>query len=110
MLEAIVQSRWYPDHAEVDFMPAAPGEWSHGSVSGIRIRGGAEIGLQWDGGKARSSRWRTSEDEVFEIRLTAGQHVSGYTANGKTQKIPQQNSGAVRVALRKGATYEFAFD
>ena len=110
MLEAILQSRWYPDHAEVDFMPALPTEWSRGSISGIRLRGGAEIGLQWDGGRARSSQWRTSEDEVFEIRLPAGQHLSGLTANGKKQTVPRENAGAVRVTLRKGTTYEFAFD
>lgn len=110
MLEAMVQSRWYPDRAEVDLMPALPSEWGQGSISGIRVRGGAEIGLQWDGGKARSSRWRTSQDEVFEIRLPAGQHLSGFTANGKKQSLPREDAGAARVALRKGATYEFTFE
>jgi alpha-L-fucosidase 2 len=110
MLEAIVQSRWYPDRSEVDLLPALPGAWSSGAVSGIRVRGGAELDLQWDGSKIRSSRWRASEDRVFEIRLPAGQHLRHLTANGKTQTVPPEKEGAVRVSLRKGATYEFGFE
>lgn len=29
MLEAMIQSRWYSDHAEVDLLPALPKEGSH---------------------------------------------------------------------------------
>jgi alpha-L-fucosidase 2 len=110
MLEALVQSRWYPDHAEVDFMPALPSAWSSGSVSGIRVRGGAEVDVQWDGGKLKTSRWRTSEGGVFEIRLPVGQHLRTLTANGKKQTVPAEKSGAVSLTLRKGAAYEFAFE
>ena len=110
MLEAIVQSRWYPDRAEVDLLPALPNAWSRGSVSGIRLRGGAELDLQWDAGKIRSSKWRASEDEAYDIRLPAGQHLHRWTANGKTQPVPPEKAGVVRVTLRHGGAYEFTFE
>lgn len=109
MLEALIQSRWYPDHAEVDLLPALPSVWSRGSVSGIRVRGGAEIALQWEGGKLRSSRWHAAQDEAFDVRLPSGQRLSHWTANGRTQPVPAGKSGVIRIAARRGATYEFAF-
>ena len=110
MLEALIQSRWYPDHAEVDLLPALPSVWSRGSVSGIRVRGGAEFDLQWEKGKLHSSRWRASQDEAFDFRLPAGQHLSHWTANGKAQRVPAEKDGVIRIAARRGAMYEFAFE
>ncbi|HUB77930.1 MAG TPA: glycoside hydrolase family 95 protein [Bryobacteraceae bacterium] len=110
MLEAIVQSRWYPDHAEVDLLPALPREWGRGSVSGIRVRGGAELALEWDEGKVRSSRWRASQDETFEIRLPAGQNLRRWTENSHVRPVLPGKAGAVRVAVHKGGVYEFAFE
>ncbi len=110
MLEAIVQSRWYPDHNEVDLLPALPKEWDRGSVSGIRVRGGAEVDLQWDGGKVRTSRWRVSRNGAFELRLPAGQHLRQWTANGNKQTVPAEKAGVVSLSLHKTAVYEFVFN
>lgn len=110
MLEALIQSRWYPDHAEVDLLPALPSAWSRGSVSGIRVRGGAELDFQWENGRLRSSRWRASEDEAFDLRLPAGQHLTHWTANGRTRSVPAEKAGVLRIPARRGATYELAFE
>ena len=110
MLEAIVQSRWYPDHAEVGLLPALPSAWSRGSVSGVRVRGGSELDLQWESGKARSLRWRASQDEVFEIQLPAGQHLRSLTENGKSRSMPSEKGGVVRLPVRENASYDLAFN
>ena len=110
MLEALVQSRWYPDHAEVDLLPALPNVWSRGSVAGIRVRGGAELDLQWENGKLHSSRWRASQDEAFDLRLPAGRHISHLTVNSKTEPVPSEKGGVIRIVARRGATYQFAFE
>ena len=110
MLEAIVQSRWFPDHCEVDLLPALPSAWSGGSISGIRVRGGAELDLQWDAGKIRLSRWRATQDGIFDIRVPKGQHLTRLTASGRKQQMPPETSESFRMQVRKGANYELTFE
>lgn len=109
MLEALVQSRWYPDHCEVEFLPALPSAWKSGSVSGVRVRGGSELDLKWESGKARIARWRASQDGTFRLYLPAGQKLAGVTADGKQQGLAEESGGAVRLNVHKGTAYELTF-
>jgi len=110
MLEAVIQSRWYPDHSEVDLLPALPSVWKRGAATGIRVRGGSEIDVKWENGKVSSSHWRASQDEPFDIRLPSGQHLRRWTANGKNQPVPAERDGAVRVSVRRGGVYDLTFE
>ncbi len=109
MLETLVQSSWFPDHAEVTLLPALPSAWKNGSIAGVRVRGGGEIDLAWDSGKAVSTRLRASQDEAFELRLPRGQHVRTFEINAKSQAPPLEKAGVVRIATRKGSRYAMAF-
>jgi alpha-L-fucosidase 2 len=109
MLEALVQSRWYPDHCEVDLLPARPSVWKDGSVSGVRVRGASTLDLEWHDGKARVSRWHALEDGVFRIALPAGQHLSRLSVSGKELSLPNESEGVIRLPVRKGTTYELKF-
>jgi alpha-L-fucosidase 2 len=110
MLESLVQSRWYPDHAEVDLLPALPKVWGEGSLSGVRVRGGSEIDLEWAGGKARSARWRANQDGVFDLRLPPGQRVVGFTSGERGDVAPKEEGGVVRLVVRKGEVSGLRFE
>ena len=109
MLEALVQSRWYPHYVEVDLLPARPTQWSDGSVAGVRVRGNAEIALQWAGSQLLESTWTAHQDETFQVRLPAGQHLKSSTVDGHKFIAHESASGVLELKASKGKTYKFAF-
>jgi alpha-L-fucosidase 2 len=109
MLEALVQSFWYPDHVEVHLLPALPSPWNEGSLRGVRIRGGAELEMQWSGSRLSTITWQALQAGDFDLHLPSGQSLSGIrTANGETAK-PFEKSGVVRFHADKGQTYLLRF-
>lgn len=47
--EMLIQSSWTPatNKAVIELLPALPAQWSEGSVSGIRARGGITVSMEW---------------------------------------------------------------
>ncbi|SDD48621.1 hypothetical protein SAMN05444678_11424 [Sphingomonas sp. YR710] len=43
----------------VDLLPALPAAWPNGSITGVRLRGGAEIDMIWRDGKLYSLQLRS---------------------------------------------------
>jgi alpha-L-fucosidase 2 len=108
MLEALVQSRWYSDHAEVDLMPALPPKWQDGEVTGVRVRGGGELHLQWASGKVVRVDWRCTHTRTVDLRLPAGQTLRSLRADGKTISYKQADS-VVHMNLKQGHSYALVF-
>jgi len=70
---------------EIDLLPALPGVWKTGSVTGLKARGGFEVGLTWDGGKlVRAS-----------VKSTGGRAVT-----------VRYGDRTVEISLKSGATIE----
>ena len=108
MLEALVQSRWYSDHAEVDLLPALSTKWQDGEVTGVRVRGGGELRLQWVGGKVARVEWRCTHTGAFDLRVPAGQTLRSLRANDKLVSYTQVGS-VVHLNLQQGDSYELVF-
>ncbi len=63
--EMLVQSQ----AGEIELLPALPSAWPAGKVSGLRVRGGGEIGIKWADGKLASVTIRSlNNDAHFKIR------------------------------------------
>lgn len=54
---------------EIHLLPALPKAWTKGQVTGMRIRGGFELDMQWNDGKLIGSRIRniSSSDGKFRV-------------------------------------------
>ena len=106
MLEAIVQSRWMPDAAEVELLPALPEQWSEGSVKGVRVRGGAVLDMRWKAGKIDSMELRAKSDGAIRMIPPQGQAISA-VHNSAGGIVAAGTDGAFR--MKHGASYKIAF-
>jgi alpha-L-fucosidase 2 len=52
---------------EIALLPALPAEWPAGKVSGLRARGGFEVGFEWSAG--RVTRYRIVSDQPRPVRV-----------------------------------------
>jgi alpha-L-fucosidase 2 len=53
---------------EIHLLPALPGAWPSGRVTGLRARGGFEVDLAWDSGKLTEATIRATRDGPCKIR------------------------------------------
>jgi alpha-L-fucosidase 2 len=72
--EMLVQSRAEKSEiqnlkSEIELLPALPAAWPEGKVSGLRARGGCEVGVKWKDGKLTSATIKSiSGDGKVKVR------------------------------------------
>ena len=80
--EMLVQS-----HAgEISLLPALPANWSTGSFTGLRVRGGAEVDLTWQNNLATSGALRSKGPMQIKLRAPEKQKVFGHEVANITLK------------------------
>lgn len=77
------------------FLPALPGEWPRGEVTGLRARGGFVVDIAWDAGRLLEARVRSLAGEPLVLESGKEWLVRG----GRSRKRPD---GATEVAIAKG--------
>jgi alpha-L-fucosidase 2 len=101
MLEALAQSRWEPDHVDLELLPALPHAWSEGSVHGLRVRGGAELNLSWKDGVATGATLHAMHDQRFVVRCNG--------ALLQVEGVMQRAGEKVELWAVAGRDYRFIF-
>ena len=71
---------------EIDLLPALPGVWKTGSVTGLQARGGFEVSLNWADGKLTKA----------EIKSTGGKAVT-VRYGDRTTEIKLKSGGSVQL-------------
>ena len=54
----------------IELLPALPGRWSKGQVTGLRARDGYEVDIEWDAGQLSRAAIRASLSGVCAVRTT----------------------------------------
>jgi len=83
MAEMLLQSQ----AGEIQLLPALPKEWPTGSVSGLRARGGYEIGMAWKDRKLVSATVRNVSGNGACKVSYGGKEVTLKIAPGKTNSL-----------------------
>jgi alpha-L-fucosidase 2 len=102
--EMLVQS-----HAgEVRLLPALPPKWPSGNVRGLRIRGGAEIDIEWKDGKAVATTIRPSQSFEVTLRPPGQQRLASVMTHGA--RIPiRDGQGTFVFPVNASQTYHLSF-
>ena len=106
MIEMLLQS-----HEEyIEFLPALPKEWNTGHFSGLCVRGGAEVDLNWKNGNPEKARIKATADNTFRIKLPVGAIAPRCEHNGRTIDRAQIKNGMIELNLKKGDIANIKFN
>jgi alpha-L-fucosidase 2 len=87
----------------IDLLPALPSAWSSGHVTGLRARGGFEIGLQWESGKLQQARIVSTLGKSCRVRAGLPIRVS---SNGRDASVSRLQGDIIAFETQKNASYE----
>lgn len=95
---------------EIALLPAWPKKaWPTGSVRGLRARGGVEVDLVWQDGRAKTATLRATLDGAHKLRAPQGQRIIAVGCPG--QEIEAKTvDGATVLNVRAGQAYQVVFD
>lgn len=105
MAEMLLQSH----DEEIAFLPAIPAAWTRGKVSGLRARGGLEVGMEWANPTTTAATVKVLVGGSQRFRGPKGQVLTAMTRNGAAHSLPANDGGAFTVACKPGETYRFTF-
>lgn len=103
--EMLVQSH----NGYIQLLPALPDEWNQGVFSGLCVRGGAALAVDWKNGAVNSFKIKATVSNQFVIKVPANvKSIQRKTTGG--WKVVSQRDGFFSVVLKKGESAAFVFE
>lgn len=104
MVEMLLQSQ----HGELHILPALPKAWPAGSVSGLRARGNAIVGFEWDGCGARQVTVETGSAGPLTVRSSMFEQPYDVSFDRSSKPKSLKTEGEIfTFEARRGARYSF---
>jgi alpha-L-fucosidase 2 len=94
---------------EIAILPALPGAWRNGSITGLRARGGLAVDIRWRDGRAVGVHLRPDVDGAHVIRPPRGQAIAAIERARVAVPFTRNPDGTARVSVRAGADYVITF-
>lgn len=71
----------------IELLPALPKAWSHGSIKGMRARGGFDLDFEWSNGRLTSVTVRNHLDQPREAQLRYGNNRWTVKLDGGSKQV-----------------------
>jgi alpha-L-fucosidase 2 len=94
---------------EIALLPALPRAWQTGRVTGLRARGGIEVDIAWQDGRATEATLRASRAGGYVIRAPKGQRIAKVVDAMGKPLVLEATDGVVRVDMAAGQWYHLSF-
>ncbi|RZU43002.1 glycoside hydrolase family 95 protein [Edaphobacter modestus] len=92
----------------IRLLPALPKAWPNGSFRGLRARGGLEIDLQWQNGKATQATLKAHLDLTHHILAPKGQRIASVSPQ-TTEPIPGTGPDELVLPVKAGESFTVHF-
>lgn len=102
--EMLVQSQ----EGYIDLLPALPDEWADGNFTGLCVRGGGILNLEWKDHQIKSLEIIPTVTNHFKIKVPEYVRVVKVTYKNKTT-ILDSSKGFIEISLSKGYHAKFVF-
>ena len=94
--ELLLQSH----HGMIELLPALPSSWKKGSVTGLKARGGYEIGIRWEHGQLQEATIRANQGG--SCRVHAHRPICAKDEQNHPVSIVEQDQRTIQIHMKPG--------